>query len=133
MVASEQRVDGESYIKPWTCERHGTRTSWNHDSAADDTESGSCEKSSSELNVDVWRLRLWAGDADRFSVSGTASWLRGKLGWYPITASSRKQSTIALSSGEAELVAALSGGCERMRLRQQWNWLLKFGCNAEET
>ena len=138
MVASEQRVDGESYIKPWTCERHGREkknqinpaippwTSWNHDSAADDTESGSCEKSSSELNVDVWRLRLWAGDADRFSVSGTASWLRGKLGWYPITAPSRKQSTIALSSGEAELIAALSGGW-------QWNWLLKFGCNAEET
>ena len=32
----------------------------------------------------------WAGDADRFSVSGTASWLRGKLGWYPITASRKK-------------------------------------------
>ena len=48
----------------------------------------------------------WAGDADRFSVSGTASWLRSKLGWHPITASSRRQSTIALSSGEAELVAA---------------------------
>ena len=31
----------------------------------------------------------WAGDADRFSVSGAASWLRGKLGWYPIIASSR--------------------------------------------
>ena len=26
----------------------------------------------------------WARDAARFSVSGTASWLRGKLGWYPI-------------------------------------------------
>ena len=45
----------------------------------------------------------WAGDADRFSVSGTASWLR------------RKQSTVALSSGEAELVAALSGACEGMQ------------------
>ena len=74
-----------------------------------------------------------AGDVDRFSVSGTASWLRGKLAWYPITASSRKQSMIALSSGEAELVAALSGACEGMSLRQQWDWLLKFGCNAEET
>ena len=31
-----------------------------------------------------------AGDADRFNVSGTASCLRGKVGWYPITASSRK-------------------------------------------
>ena len=46
---------------------------------------------------------------------------------------SRKQSTIALRSGEAELVAALSGACEGMSLRQQWNWLLKFGYNAEET
>ena len=44
-----------------------------------------------------------------------------------------EKSTIALSNGEAELVAALSGACERMSLRQQWNWLLKFGCNAEET
>ena len=50
----------------------------------------------------------WAGDADGFSVSGTASWVKGRLGWYPITAMNRKQSTIALSSGEAELVAALS-------------------------
>ena len=50
----------------------------------------------------------WDGDADRFSVSGTASWVQGKLGWYPITASSKKQSTIALSSGQVELVAALS-------------------------
>ena len=33
----------------------------------------------------------WASDADRFSVSETASWLRGKLGWYPINASRRKQ------------------------------------------
>ena len=31
----------------------------------------------------------------------------------------QKQSTIALSSGEAELVAALSGACEGMGLRQQ--------------
>ena len=53
----------------------------------------------------------WAGDADRTSVSGTASWLRSKLGWYPITASSRKPSTIALSSGETELVAALHKIC----------------------
>ena len=74
----------------------------------------------------------WAGNADRFSVSGAASWLRGKLGWYPIIASSRKQSTIALSSGEAELVAALSGACEGMGLRQQWNWLRQFGNTDDE-
>ena len=85
----------------------------NRDSAADDTQSGSCELTSCGLSVDVWRLD-WAGDA-------------------PITASSRERSTIALSSGEAELVAALSGACEGLSLRQQWNWLLKFGCNAEET
>ena len=74
----------------------------------------------------------WAGGADRLSVSGTASWLRGKVGWFLNMATSRKQSTIVLSSGEAELVAALSGPCEGMSLRQQRNWLLKFGCNAEE-
>ena len=70
----------------------------------------------------------WAGDADRFSVSAGQT-----LGWYPITASSKKQPTIALNSGEAELVAALSGACEGMGLRQQWHWFLKFECNAEET
>ena len=75
----------------------------------------------------------WAGDANRFSVSGTASWVQGTLGWYPITSSSKKQSTIALSSGEAELVAAPPGACEGIDLRQQWNWLLKFGRGAEET
>ena len=64
----------------------------------------------------------WAGNADRFSVSGVVS-LRGKLGC-PITASSTKQSTIALSSGEAELVAALS--------RQRWNWQRQFGSTDDE-
>ena len=47
-----------------------------------------------------------AGDADRFSVSGTASWAKDRLGWCLPTATSKKQSTIAHSSGEAELVAA---------------------------
>ena len=51
----------------------------------------------------------WVGDADRFSVTGTASWVRGKLLWYPITASSKKQSMMALSSCEAQFVAAFSG------------------------
>ena len=75
----------------------------------------------------------WAGDADQFSVSGTASRVKGRLGWYPITASSKKQSTIAFSSGEAALVAALSGAYEGMCVRQQRNWLGKSGNNAEET
>ena len=53
----------------------------------------------------------WAGDADRFSVSGTASWLRGRV--------ELKTVNVALSSGEAELVAALSGACEgRRRMRR---------------
>ena len=39
----------------------------------------------------------WAADAERFSVSGTALWVQGKLGWYQITASSKKQSTVKLS------------------------------------
>ena len=59
-------------------------------------------------SVLTWEDSDWAVGADRFSVNGTASWLRGKLGWYPMTASNGKQSTIALSSGEAELIAALS-------------------------
>ena len=50
-----------------------------------------------------------------------------------ITASSRKESTIAHTSGEAKLVAALSGASESMGLRQQWIWLLQFGCSDEET
>ena len=74
----------------------------------------------------------WAGDDDRFSVSRGASWLRGKLGWCPIVAPSRNKSTTALSSGEAKLVAALSGACEGMGLRQVWNWLEQFGCNDDE-
>ena len=35
------------------------------------------------------------------------------------------------SSGEAELVAALSGACEGMGLRPQWNWLRQFGGDDE--
>ena len=88
MLASEQRVYRQlvgkllwvdradfpcamekSFMKPWTCERHGREKlqinpailpwkPWNHDSAADDTQSGSCDKSTCGLSVDVWRLRL---------------------------------------------------------------------------
>ena len=27
---------------------------------------------------------VWAGDTDRFSVSGAASWAKDRLGWYPL-------------------------------------------------
>ena len=57
----------------------------------------------------------------------------GRLGWYPITAPGKKQSTLALSSGEVELVAALSGACEGMGVRWQLNRLRKSGNNAAET
>ena len=128
--------DGESLIKPRTCERHGHEKHqvnptippwkpWNHDSTA--------EERAPVGSVLTYSDSDWAGGADRFSVSGAASWQRGKLGWYPIIASRRKQSTIALSSGEAEWVAALSGTCEGMGLRQQWNCLRQFGNTETET
>ena len=87
----------------------------NHDSAAGDAD--------------------WVGDVGRFSVSGTASWVKGRFGWYPITAPGKKQSTIALSSGEAELVAALSGACEGMGLRQQAELVAKVWkqCRGDAT
>ena len=77
----------------------------------------------------------WAGDADRSSVSGTASWAKGRFGWYPITAPGKKQSTLALSSGEAELVAALSGACEGIGLRQQAELIAKVWkqCSGDVT
>ena len=68
----------------------------------------------------------WAGDADRRSNSGTATWVRGKLGWYPVSAASRKRTTVALSSGEAEMVAALSGACEGLGLHELWQRLIDF-------
>ena len=52
-----------------------------------------------------------AGDADRRSVSGAASGFRGTRAWCPITARSKKQTTIALSSGDAESVGT---ACRRM-------------------
>ena len=73
----------------------------------------------------------WAGDADRRSNSGTATWVRGKLGWYPISATSRKQTTVALSSGEAEMVAALSGACEGLGINELWQWLVDFKSDFE--
>ena len=51
----------------------------------------------------------------------------------PITFTSKKQPTIALSSGEAEFLASLSGAYEGMGQRQQWDCLRKFGDDAEET
>ena len=93
---------GKASSSLWTWRRHGHDEyhinvvippwkPWNHDSAADDTQSGSCEKSSCVGSVLTYGDSDWAGDADRFSKSGAATWLRGELGWYPIKASGRKQ------------------------------------------
>ena len=38
----------------------------------------------------------------------------------------RKQTTVALSSGEAEMVAALSGACEGLGLHELWQRLIDF-------
>ena len=68
-----------------------------------------------------------AGNADRFSVSGTALWVQSKLGWYPITASSKKQSTVALSSG-VELGAALSGAFVKQGFATTMELLVEVWC-----
>ena len=39
---------------------------------------------------------------------------------------SRKQTTVALSSGEAEMVAALSGACEGLGIHELWQRLVDF-------
>ena len=38
----------------------------------------------------------------------------------------RKQTTVALSSGEAEMVAALSGACEGLGIHELWQRLVDF-------
>ena len=111
-------VRWESLIKPWTCERHG-HEEHQLDIAIPRGNPGIMTLRPTTLNLEAAnRAHVgsvltygdsdWAGHADRFRVRGTASWLRGKLGWYPITTSSRKPSTFALSSVDAELVAGLS-------------------------
>ena len=50
----------------------------------------------------------------------------------PLTATSKKPSTIALSSVEAEMVAALTGACEEMGPVELRRWLEKDGhCGPE--
>ena len=73
-------------------------------------------KGSGEVSVLTFSDSDLVGASDRHRVSGTASWLHGDHSWYSVTVSSKPQSSIALSSGEAEAVAALSGACEGMGL-----------------
>ena len=69
----------------------------------------------------------WAGDADRFSVRGTVvslrqTWLISRDCIQP-----EAIDTIAISSWEAEMFAAVSGACEGVGLKQQWNWSESLG------
>ena len=70
----------------------------------------------------------WAGDKDRLSTSGIIVYVKGhdQL-WYLVQAVSRKQSTVALSSGEAELISILSGTCELRGVSMMWSWLMAGG------
>ena len=70
----------------------------------------------------------WAGDVqDRRSYSGIAVWVKGAVEntWYPVYASSKKQTMVCLSSGESELMALVGGACEGIATRDQWSKLCK--------
>ena len=60
----------------------------------------------------------WAGDVqDRRSYSGIAVWVKGSVEntWYPVCASSKKQNTVCLSSGETKLMALVELARESQR------------------
>ena len=66
----------------------------------------------------------WAGDVkDCRSCSGIAVWVKGPVEntWYPVSASSKKQNMVCLSSGASELMALVGGACEGIATRDQWN------------
>ena len=66
----------------------------------------------------------WASDADRKSNSGFVVWVKGCRGrWYMVSLGSKKQSVVALSSGESELVSMLNGVVEMIGLQAQWKFV----------
>jgi hypothetical protein len=70
----------------------------------------------------------WGGDPDRKSTSGVIVWVKGATGkWYLVQSLSRKQTTVALSTAEAELIAMLAGVCEMRGISQLWRWMLADG------
>ena len=70
----------------------------------------------------------WGGDPDRKSTSGVIVWVKDATGkWYSVQILSRKQTTVALSTAEAELIAMLAGVCERRGVSQLWCWMLADG------
>ena len=54
--------------------------------------------------------------------------MKGATGkWYLVQSLSRKQTTVALSTAEAELIAMLAGVCEMRGISQLWRWMLADG------
>ena len=79
-------------------------------------------------SVVVMTYADWAGDVkDRRSYSGIAVWVKGSVEntWYPVSASSKKQNMVCLSSGESEMMALVGGACEGIATRDQWSKLCK--------
>ena len=70
----------------------------------------------------------WGGDADRQSTSGIMVWVKSVDGmWYMVQAISRKQTTVALSTGEAELISVLGGVCEMIGVGHLCRWMIAEG------
>ena len=70
----------------------------------------------------------WGGDEDGNSTSGGIVWVKAEDGqWYLIQSVSRKQTTVALSTAESELIAMLAGVCEMRGISQLWRWMLAKG------
>ena len=72
-------------------------------------------------------LGILSVELSQFGIEAAKRAVKGSILMHPATT----QMTIALSSGEGELVAALSGACDGCALRWLWWWLLEFGCPDE--
>ena len=59
-----------------------------------------------DIFMQIYSDSDWAGSKERFSTSGSLGCLRGPNTFFPLTARSKKQTTIATSSTEAEITAA---------------------------
>ncbi len=73
-----------------------------------------------ELHVCAGGRRLdWGGDEDKRSTSGVIVWVKAETRkWYLVQSPSRKQTTFALSTAEAELISMLGGVCEMRGVSQ---------------
>ena len=67
----------------------------------------------------------YAGDRqDAKNTSGTFIALVGPHSFFPLCAHSRKQTSVSLSSAEAEVVAACTGGGDAIVMKDLWKELL---------